>query len=349
MPDEELERHAAEYFDKTRISDLIHLRARGADRLDETLMRHRHMPNARENHGRFDGPAHKFIDAIVAGTNRAPPCLGKSHVVANILPRHDGDGIFVESYHVARETFLVDSQIEERRVGYRYLDQCARHEGHWKFVSREAVYEWAWRGRRDASQDIGPLPAHTLRGTRALDDPLYRLVPVDLQRPKYPVTETARSTEPHIIQRLLDTQAITEICYRITGAVDRNDLSLAAECVADPQALDALQTVGEMCFHTVTNLTVSLDGSDRASAQSDFTRWTASTPGSAGRDYQVVGGKFIDTFRRAQGRWVMTHRAVRETWRHIESDGGNYWSNHPARPFRSSARDRSDPLYGYLA
>jgi hypothetical protein len=93
------------YVIKQEILDLLHTRARGADRYDPDLMRACHPPDATDNHGVYQGSMYGLIDMLEEARLKGPPCLGKLHVISNALFAFKGDDVFVESYHVAHETY----------------------------------------------------------------------------------------------------------------------------------------------------------------------------------------------------------------------------------------------------
>ena len=103
--------------DKAEILDLIYRRARGADRFDVALMHSCHPADATDNHGTFTGSMHAMIDGLEAAMRDGPPCLSKNHVIANALFTRRGDDVFVESYHVAHETFAHPCGVEDTHIG----------------------------------------------------------------------------------------------------------------------------------------------------------------------------------------------------------------------------------------
>lgn len=342
------------HSDKMAVADLIHRRARGADRFDVALMRNCHRADARESHGKFDGLAPQFIDNLV----KADPgthCLGKSHNVSNIIAVPRGNRMFVESYHVVRETFAVEGEVEERRVAYRYLDLCAREDDQWRFASRETVNEWAWRTRRPVRAHEGlPLPG-MLQGTRLADDPLYRLHPDArgaVAAKMYDVTIPNGEANETALRRLLDKQAIAETCLYVARALDRDDHLLAEACVVDRQILAALMENApgpdDMTFHFVTNIAVDFADEDRASVRSDFVRWSAPTNPVGERLHKISNGRYRDRFRRSKGRWLIERRDVLYDWQGTESGKADYWASHASKAGRLGVRGAADPLYDYL-
>ena len=106
-----------DYATKAEILDLLHRRARGADRFDVALMRSCHPADATDDHGTFTGSMHAMIDGLEAAMRAGPACLSKNHVIANALFTRRGDDIFVESYHVAHETFAQPHGVEDTHIG----------------------------------------------------------------------------------------------------------------------------------------------------------------------------------------------------------------------------------------
>jgi hypothetical protein len=341
------------YADKSAVADLIHRRASGADRFDVELMRDCHAPHARESHGKFDGVADEFIDNLVKA-DPGSACLGKSHNVSNILSVRRGDNMFVESYHVVRETFAAGDEVEERRVGYRYLDTCAQDDGQWRFICRETVNEWAWRTRRLAQAHTHLPPRGMSRGTRLADDPLYRLQQHarGSTRARMRIAPTRNvSADDQALKRLLDKQAITEVCWYVARALDRDDRVLALACATDDWVFahlpDFAASHDDMTFHFVTNVLIEFSDDDRASVQSNFVRWSAPAHPVGERLHKVSGGRYLDSFRRSAGQWLIARRDVLNDWNRAEAGQKDYWASYASHAGKTGVRGPSDPLYDY--
>src|ERR1700759_5712215 len=125
-----------DYAAKMEIRDLLHLRARGADRFDVPLMRACHPLDATDNHGTYQGSMHGFLDKLETAMQVGPPCRSKQHVVATALFERRGEDIFVESYHVAHEVFDEPTGAIDYRIGGGYLDTVRQIGGRWVIQHR---------------------------------------------------------------------------------------------------------------------------------------------------------------------------------------------------------------------
>ncbi|MDB5703596.1 MAG: hypothetical protein JWN66_712, partial [Sphingomonas bacterium] len=134
----------ARYAIKQEILDLLCARARGADRFDPALMRACHPVDGTDNHGTYQGLMHGFIDSLEKAMASGPLCLAKEHIIANALFEFLPNGdVFVESYHVAHETFVQDRGTVFFHIGGRYLDTFEKRGGRWGIVHRDVIFDWS--------------------------------------------------------------------------------------------------------------------------------------------------------------------------------------------------------------
>ena len=356
----------SQYAIKQEILNLLSIRASAADRFDPDLMRACHPPDATDNHGTYQGRMYDFIANLEKRQKEGPLCLSKLHVLGNALFEFKGDDIFVETYHVAHETFVEESGPTDFRIGGRYLDTFRQINGRWLIQHRDIVYDWS---RIDASTPpswcSNKVPA-ALLGKRSPDDPHYafgrsaRGVLPGLS------PRIARSKENNMdgIQQLLDKQAISEVLYRRARAGDRGDAELAHSCYHtgaterhgefDGLATDFIDTVSftrprpgspiKGMFHFLSNILIDFTDDDNAFVESYHVAWVQMTD----RNDAVIGGRYFDRFDRREGRWGITHRDVIFDWSRVEPETAKFWDRHPAKPFLFGNRDDSDPLYNYV-
>lgn len=64
-------------------------------------------------------------------------------------------------------------------------------------------------------------------------------------------------------------------------------------------------------------------------------------------DYHI-GGRYLDTFRRRDGRWLIQHRDIVYDWSRKMKATEQFWERHPAQPFLFGKRGPDDPLYTAL-
>jgi len=351
---------------KSELMDLLHRRARGADRFDPDLMRACHPADGTDNHGTFAGRMHDFIAGIEKAQAEGPPCLSKLHVIGNALFEARGDDVFCESYHVAHETFVEDGVTQDYRIGGRYLDTFRRVQGRWLIQHRDIVYDWS--RKVPATDSFWDRMGYTapLLGSRTLLDPLYTAHPQARGRlPSGDTTMTMEGSDMDGLQRLLDKQSIAEVLYRRARAGDRADAELAHSCYHE----GATERHGEFdglaaafidvvsftrpkpgspirgMFHLVTNVMVDFEGDETAFVESYHVAWCQMTDGTDAS----IGGRYLDRFARRDGRWAIIHRDVIFDWSRMEPETAKFWEKHPARPFLFGKRGEDDPLYAYAA
>lgn len=361
---------------KAEILDLLYRRARGADRFDVALMRSCHPADATDNHGTFTGSMHGMIDGLEAAMRSGPPCLSKNHIVANALFTRHGEDIFVESYHVAHETFAQPHGVIDTHIGGRYLDIFRRIDGRWMIQHRGIAYDWSRvMPATRPSWDLATQP-QSLRGTRDADDPLYHACP-EARGPLPPIPpksegEPTMDVAVHAVaprddelQCLLDKQAIAEVLYRRARAGDRADAELAHACyhpgaterhgVFDGLATDFIDVVSftrpregnpmKGMLHVVTNILVDFKGPDDAFVECYHVAWCQMVDGTDA----MIGGRYLDTFGRRDGKWAIMHRDVIFDFSRMDPETAKFWDKHPAKEFLYGKRGPDDPLYTYTA
>lgn len=344
---------------KREILDLLAARALGADRFDVALMRACHPLDATDNHGTAQGLMHDFIDSLEERARTGPPCRIKQHVVANALfeARADGD-MFVESYHVAHEVFAEPRGVTDYWIGGRYLDLFRCIDGRWLIQHRDVVYDWS----RVMPAAVPGLSG--LRGTRDAADPLYAARPAWRGRLPAITPATKDTTMDAALQQMLDKQAIAEVLYRRARAGDRSDAELAHTCyhegaterhgLFDGLATEFIDVVSftrprpgspiKSMLHVVTNILADFETADRAFVESYHVAYMTLNSG----EDSVVGGRYLDSFERRDGRWAIVHRDVIFDWSRQEPETEKFWEKHPALPFLHGRRGADDPLYAYI-
>ena len=352
-----------DYADKVEILDLLHLRARGADRFDVALMRACHPADATDNHGSYRGLMSGFLDTLETAMRNGPPCRSKEHIVANALFDRRGEDWFVESYHVAHETFEELSGVVDYRIGGRYLDTFRLVDGRWLIQHRDIVYDWS-RIMSATSAFWGSEQPSALVGTRTAADPLY--LEHSTARGRLPAAPQSLSGDMIVdaIQRLLDKQASAEGLYRRARAGDRSDAELAHTCyhpgaterhgTFDGLATEFIDVVSwtrekpgspiKGMLHVVTNILVDFKSDDEAFVEAYHVAWCQMTDGVDA----TIGGRYLDQFSRRDGRWAISHRDVIFDWSRMEPETEKFWAKHPAADFLYGKRGSDDPLYQYV-
>lgn len=356
----------AQYIVKQEILELLNARARGADRYDADLMRACHPIDGTDNHGTYQGLMHGFIDSLENARLKGPPCLGKNHIIGNALFDFHDDTVFVESYHVAHETFEEPGGRVFFHIGGRYLDTFRQVEGRWLIQHRDIVYDWSRILPSTAPfWDLGTQPKDLL-GRRDGDDPLYALGGV--KRGFLPAsagpTFTQKDSSMDRVQQLLDKQDIAEVLYRRARAGDRADAELAHTCYHSGATerhgnFDGLATefIDVVSFtrpkpgapikgmqHLITNIQCDFADASHAFVESYHVAWCQMTDGIDA----AIGGRYLDKFERRDGRWAIVHRDVIFDWSRMDAETAKFWDRHPAKPFLFGQRGADDPLYNYI-
>jgi hypothetical protein len=356
----------SEYTVKQEILSLLAVRASAADRFDPDLMRACHPHDATDNHGTYKGRMHDFIASVERQQKEGPLCLSKLHVLGNTLFEIKGDEAFVETYHVAHETFVDDKGPTDYRIGGRYLDRFRHIAGRWLIQHRDIVYDWSRID--DATPKIWSSSGvpEALLGKRSPQDPRYTFGRSKRGVLPAPSPRIGRYKDDRMdaIQRLLDKQAISEVLYRRARAGDRADADLAHTCYHpgaterhgefDGLATDFIDKASftrprpgspiKGMFHFLSNILVDLIDEDNAFVESYHVAWVQMTDGNDA----VIGGRYFDRFSRREARWAIEHRDVIFDWSRVEPETTKFWDKYPARPFLFGHRGESDPLYGYV-
>lgn len=356
-----------QYLVKREILDLLHARARGADRYDPVLMKACHPADGTDNHGTYQGPMHGFIDKLEAARLQGPACFSKLHVIGNALFdfRSDGD-VFVESYHVAHETYAEGDGRIFFHIGGRYLDTFRKHGGRWLIQHRDIVYDWS-RVMPTTRPFWNPeSQPNALTGHRTSEDPLYAAGGATrgkLPAVATPVPDHQEKTTMDALQQLLDKQAIAEVLYRRARAGDRADAELAHTCYHpgaterhgefDGLATEFIDVVSftrakpgspvKGMLHMVTNIQCEFSDAGHAFVESYHVAWCQMTDGIDA----TIGGRYLDKFEKRGGRWAIVHRDVIFDWSRMDPETSKFWDRHPAAPFLFGQRGAEDPLYTY--
>lgn len=129
-------------LDRQEIADLIHRRARAADRRDVELARTCYHPDATEDHAGYVGRADAFLGHAPTG-NPDHPIKTMWHGIHSSLVELDGDTAHAETYFSCVVVMDVDGELRDGMTAGRYLDRLVRHEGRWVILARTLVFDWS--------------------------------------------------------------------------------------------------------------------------------------------------------------------------------------------------------------
>jgi hypothetical protein len=98
-------------------------------------------------------------------------------------------------------------------------------------------------------------------------------------------------------------------------------------------------------FHFISNVLVTLEDADTAFVESYFDL-RYQVRGQTAVDHSV-GGRYLDTFRRMDGRWAIFHRDTVVDFRRTAPEAAPYWPA-DADGFLFGRRGPDDPLYQHI-
>jgi hypothetical protein len=154
---------------------------------------------------------------------------------------------------------------------------------------------------------------------------------------------TAASNLDAEVAGLLAKQEITELLYLRARAADRRDVDLALSCY-HPGATEEHEgfhgTAAEFIrrvsmispdssapvrslWHFISNVLIDLSG-DQAEVES----YHIALVERRERDTDIqswIGGRYLDTMTRAEGRWAISHRTVVFDWSRSDPVSTPYW------------------------
>ncbi len=128
-------------MDEREISRLIYVYCRAVDRGDRELLQSLYHPDAKEEHGGYNGDLAGFVDYAFSMVDWAKE--GLSHHITNILIDVQGDTAFAESAFMAmsaRATDIEGNDIDIVIFG-RYLDTFEKRSEAWKIAHRRVVFD----------------------------------------------------------------------------------------------------------------------------------------------------------------------------------------------------------------
>jgi len=157
---------------KQAITEVLHLYARGWDRMDEETLRGCFWPDSTHAHSAFRGKSQDFIGVAFP---RMQKVIGSTHMISNVVVELAGDRALSECYFQAHHRRLnaAGTDEEDYYLQGRYIDRLERRGGVWKIAHRTGLNEV----ERIVPRADGPLrnaPAEQ-RGARKPDDAFYAM------------------------------------------------------------------------------------------------------------------------------------------------------------------------------
>jgi len=162
------------WIDKARITEIITLCCRAADRLDLPLLRSLFHADATDDHGgMYSGPIENALTFLVERAEGSTTTT--EHVLHNVYVELDGDTARSETYATACHHRDIDGRRCDEFLGLRYLDRFERREdGIWRISARKVVWDW-WRTLPTTAPTLWSDAADPrfARGVRGPEDPSY--------------------------------------------------------------------------------------------------------------------------------------------------------------------------------
>lgn len=156
-------------------------------------------------------------------------------------------------------------------------------------------------------------------------------------------------------------QALHELNARYCRGIDRRDRELLASLwwpgsVIDfgvfkgsgeefAQIIAAANPAVEVMYHFASNELFEVDG-DRATGCSYVIGMTT-TVGPDGKTDQMVGGRYLDKYRRKDGVWKFTDRLFVIDW-NVNQPGSAIWTEGVGALARRGRSDRDDVSYSFF-
>ena len=153
----------AEVVARMEIHQALMRFCRGVDRGDADLICSAYFPEARDQHGAFEGTAAELAAMLIPDMD-ASNMVGQ-HMITNILYEFD------DEHHARVESYYFVLHPEQSGIiwtGGRYLDEFECRDGEWKIAARKVLIDWS-----KAAEEMRPWAlAGTLpQGNRHQKDP----------------------------------------------------------------------------------------------------------------------------------------------------------------------------------
>lgn len=176
---------------------------------------------------------------------------------------------------------------------------------------------------------------------------------------------TASNHHSADIQALLDKQAIAELVFSYSRAVDRKDFELLRSlytedgcddhgglyCGPASGYVDWLEQAMRSCditTHSVQNHLIALSDENTAEGEVYVTAYHRLHDGEGSFNELIEGLRYLDRYRKSAGRWQFTQRTLINDWAQV---GPAFWNlDDPALKGTPIGRsDATDPSYRLLS
>ena len=131
-------------IDRQDILDVLHQYAHACDRSDEPRIADVYHPEARDNHGQYDGPGREFAKIVCDGNAERDTM---SHLMGQSQIKIFGDEAGAETYFNATLSRIEDGERYIDMMGGRYIDKLERRDGQWRIADRICTCEWSFTSK----------------------------------------------------------------------------------------------------------------------------------------------------------------------------------------------------------
>jgi hypothetical protein len=187
-----------ELSDREEIRQVIYRWFRGADRLDEKLLRSAFWEDGEFEGGPNSGPARDFIPPMFLADGRLRRNFEvTNHYMLNMIIEWHGDHAITETYGIAYHRIApnraaIEAVIGEAKfaelggdasrswefvIGIRYLDRLEKREGAWKIARKKLIVDWNQVTPYSGISEGGVYGYLHLRGARDGTDESYTWLP----------------------------------------------------------------------------------------------------------------------------------------------------------------------------
>lgn len=173
------------------------------------------------------------------------------------------------------------------------------------------------------------------------------------------------SIDQSSIDALIAKEAIRDLVLQYCRAVDRGDVALVST-MYEPGALDEhgfnstntaqefldsmeAMTAGLAAIqHNITNHLIRLTGPDSAEGEAYLIAYHRAEHGSTAH-LMITGGRYLDRYRKREGRWRIAHRKCVSDWTHEFSVPFKAHGENPVVGNIAEGRmDAQDPSYTFF-
>jgi hypothetical protein len=127
-------------IDRQDILDVLFQYAHACDRGDEPRIVEVYHPDAKDNHGHYQGTGHDFARVVCEGNKERDTM---SHLLGQSQITIDGDRAGAETYYNATLARREGDVKYVDMMGGRYIDKLERRDGQWRISDRVCTCEWS--------------------------------------------------------------------------------------------------------------------------------------------------------------------------------------------------------------